>query len=270
MLEPRRTFRPATTDICWQRQLRDQLAESAPAVDLTVASSRVRVVSRGLAEQIIVRYEWLGTMGAGTQRCYGIFFGQYCAGVTTFASSGAIPAIPKMLALPSRAVSYLARGACTHWAPPNTNSRLIAKSCALEYLHGIKIVVAFADTDAGEIGTVYQAANWTYLGQSATAWPQWVSPLGRIWSSNSLTKRRSQHGGTTGQLIGRLRAHGWHEQPTNPKHRYVYIVDRSDRALVARIDALRQPYPKRGRSAASGTAETVGKGQCNSDPSAPL
>ena len=187
-------------------------------------------------------------MGAGTMRSYGIFFGPYCAGVTTFASSGAIPAIPKMFALPSRAVSYLARGACVHWAPPSTNSRLIAKSCAMEAAHGVALVVAFADTDAGEIGTVYQAANFDYVGRASSGWPQWISPRGRIWSSNSLTKRRSQHGGTCAEIEARLCAAGWREQVANPKHRYVYRVDRGDRILAARVAALQRPYPKRGRS----------------------
>lgn len=254
MMAQRSTFREKSA-VCWQRQIRDMLnLDGVPRVPhLDVSRAMVRQITSEMARQIILKYEWLGTMGAGTQRCYGIFFGSFCAGVTCFASSGAIPAIPKLLDLPSRQVSYLTRGACVHWAPNGTNSRLIAKSCKLEKLAGVKIVAAFSDSDAGEIGTVYQASNWIYIGKAENGWPQYVSPHGKIWSSNSLTKRRSTYGGSCRDIELRLIKAGWTKQMSNPKGRYFYLIDRADRRLHALIESMRKPYPKR---AASETIDT--------------
>jgi hypothetical protein len=58
----------------------------------------------------------------------------------------------------------LQRGACVHWAHHHAASRLIAYSLAEEEKRGTRIVVAFSDPAAGEIGTVYQATNWLYCG----------------------------------------------------------------------------------------------------------
>jgi hypothetical protein len=45
-----------------------------------------------------------------------------------------------------------------------------------------------------------------------------------------------------------------------PKHRYVYVLDRSDRALVERIERMRQPYPKRAKQSSDAPADQVGEG----------
>jgi hypothetical protein len=245
--------------------------EGLPPVSLDVSTARVRPVSRRLGESIILKYEWLGTLGAGTQRCYGIFFGAYCAGVTTFANAGAIPAMMKTFRLDSTQLSYLARGACVHWAPPNTNSKLIAHSCRFERERGAQLVIAFVDSDAGEVGTIYQACGWIYVGRGASTWFQWVSPLGRVWSSNSATKRCSMKGIKLAVLERELVRAGWRKQLANAKGRYVCVLDRANAALVARVEHMRQPYPKRGRSVDGGTADLpISREQFDSDSPALL
>ena len=257
----RLTFREKS-DICWQRQLRDSYSVegSPPIKNLSLSQSIIKPISRKLAEQIILKYEWLGTMGAGVQRCYGIFWQVYCAGATALANAGAVPALMKTFGLSSTELSYLVRGACTHWAPSGTNSRLVAWTCKLERLAGFKLIVAFADTDAGEIGTIYQACNWAYIGMSSS-WFQWVSPLGKIWSSNSATKRRSTQGGTMKDQEQLLVNAGWHKQWSNPKHRYVYVLDKTDKLLIDKVESMRKPYPKRAsvveKHNASPTSEEV-------------
>ena len=56
-------------------------------------------------------------------------------------------------------------------------------------------------------------------------------------------KRRK--GGTRAKWCMALREAGWTEQKSNPKHRYVYVLDKSDSALVERVERMRKPYPKR-------------------------
>jgi hypothetical protein len=58
------------------------------------------------------------------------------------------------------------RGACVHWAPPNSASFVISRACKLVYrMTGIARFFGYADPAAGEYGGVYQAAGRAYLGQ---------------------------------------------------------------------------------------------------------
>jgi hypothetical protein len=269
-MDARLTFRKQSP-ICWQKLRRDKfLPEGSPDTDLSIQNALVRPVSRKLARQIILKYEWLGTMFTNVDRCYGIFFGPYCGGVTTFAVSGfALPSCSKMFGLTGSELAYLARGACVHWAPNGTNSKLISWSCRLESRRGSKLVIAFADTDAGEIGTVYQASNWIYIGPG-DVWRQWVSPIGRIWSFNSFTQRAKQQGFSTDEFRKRMIAAGWKEQHTNKKHRYVYLLDKKDDRLSDLIESMRKPYPKRAGSDTSDTlANHAGKGGSLPTPALP-
>jgi hypothetical protein len=240
------TFREKT-DTCWQKLLRDRyLSEGTPDVPhLDVGRAIVRPITRHLAEQIILKYEWLGTMATGVNRFYGIFFGSYCAGVTTFAPAGYnLPSLAKSFNIDGSKLAYLGRGANVHWAPKGSNSKLIGYSLKFETKLGNKLAVAFSDTDAGEIGTVYQATNWIYIGVGSV-WPQWVSPMGKIWSFNQFTKWCKTNHMTTPRGKMELIKLGWRVQRTNPKHRYVYILDRGDKQLADRVDRLKKPYPKR-------------------------
>lgn len=69
----RLTFRNAVDGVAWQKQLRDEYAAAgAPNVDLNLKKSVVKPISRKQAQQVILKYEWLGTM-ASTSYHYGIF-----------------------------------------------------------------------------------------------------------------------------------------------------------------------------------------------------
>lgn len=223
---------------------------------LDVKRAEVRRVGRRLAEQIILKYEWLGTM-ALTSHHYGIFFGPYCAGVCCVAAGGGTGGVNahREFHITSRELCVLARGACVHWAPPGTNSRLVAWTCRLLAVDTrAKLVLAYSDTDAGEIGTIYQACNWVYIGRGSST-IQFIAPNDRIYDQKIVYDIRRRMGTLrtvkwSDQRAALVHA-GWREQTSNPKHRYVSILDRSDRTLVDRIERLRQPYPKRAGSIAS-------------------
>ena len=246
----RLTFRPAV-DAAWQKQLRDYHAEEGvpPVPHLSVKRARVRPVTRKVAEQVILKYEWLGTM-AQTGYHYGIFFGPYCAGVCCVAAGAATGGVNSHMpfGVRSNELGVLARGACVHWAPAGSNSRLVAWTCRLFAQDTrCKVLIAYSDTDAGEIGTIYQACNWVCIGRGA-ATRQWVAPNGRIYDQKLPYDLKRSRGGTRAQWTAALRRKGWTEQESNPKVRYVYVLNRSDTGLVERVEAMRQPYPKRAGS----------------------
>lgn len=243
----RLTFRDKAGGVCWQKQLRDKyLDEGIPPVPhLDVGKAIVRPVSRKLAQQVILKYEWLGAM-APTSHHYGLFFGSYCAGVTcTGFNAGANLNSYKEFKLNEGELAYLARGANTHWSPKGANSKLVSWTCKLLARDTkAKLIIAYSDTDAGEVGTIYQACNWVYIGKG-TSTRQWVAPNGRVYDKKMAYDLKIRKGGTRAQWVKALRSAGWTEQPSNPKHRYVYILDKKDKALVDRVERMRQPYPKR-------------------------
>lgn len=246
----RLTFRDAAEGIAWQKQLRDRyLAEGVPDVPhLDVKRAVVRPVSSSLAKQIILKYEWLGTMST-TVLHYGIFYGEYCAGVCCVGGSTVTGgAYTHMLYKVDRsALMVLARGACVHWAPIGTNSKLVAWTCKLVARDtNAKIMIAYSDTDAGEIGTIYQACNWVYVGRGSST-RQWVAPNGRVYDQKLPSDLRERQGNKLPRstYVQELKRKGWYEQSSNPKHRYAYVLDKKDKQLAERIENMRQPYPKR-------------------------
>jgi len=71
----------------------------------------------------------------------------------------------------------LSRGACISWAPKNLNSWLVmnsvrwmAKNTKFCYF------TAYSDPEAKELGTIYQACNWNYLGQASGTIEQYFDP----------------------------------------------------------------------------------------------
>lgn len=257
----RHTFRPIVAgEVAWQRQLRDRVGEPPPPVRLELRTATVRPISRATAERVILRYEWLGTLPP-VQRYFGLFFGPYVAGVTAVAvgngTAGAFTA--QQYGLDRRELATLTRGACVSWAPPGSNSKLVSWTVRLlrELEPGVKLLVAYADSEAGEIGTIYQAAGWAYIGPGAKV-IEWISPSGRVWNTRAMGP--TSHNG--GKVVARgwsptagpdrtkkteiaLLEAGWRKQKSNPKHRYAMVVDRDDAELSRRIAAMALPYPKR-------------------------
>lgn len=255
----RSTFRKPAGEVAYQKQLRDRYVDEGvpPVPHLDLKRSVVRPVSVDVARQVILKYEWLGTMHK-TRYHFGLFFGIFCAGVTcTGASVTGGAHNHRYFGLDNSAdLLVLARGACVHWAPAGANSKLVSWTAKLlERERAGKLLVAYADSDAGEIGTIYQACNWTYIGPSKEGLREYVAPNGRVYNMKVVydTRRRNKQLDTVTWSEQRqaLLAAGWTEQAANPKHRYVRLLDRSDKQLVDRIESLAQPYPKRDADAAS-------------------
>lgn len=148
-----------------QRIVREELAKSEPKpdVDLSPSNAVVRPITRKEAEAIILKYEWLGCMPAIAYHYYGLFFGDHLAGVTVFGTDYAENiGVWDKYGFTGKMI-LLNRGACVWWAPPFAGSMLIRKSIDLlppEY----EVVTATVDELAGEIGTIYQACGFHYIG----------------------------------------------------------------------------------------------------------
>jgi hypothetical protein len=123
--------------------------------------------------------------------------------------------------------------------------------------YGKNIFVAYSDEDAGEVGTVYQAAGWDYCGWTGASL-KFRTPSGKVHDIRAVSgMRRDRKGWLPGQpmkykvswaeMKARLIASGCVFFKGRAKHRYVHFS--GDRRLVRQLrKALRWPklpYPRR-------------------------
>ena len=158
--------------------------------NLTLSTAIVRPVELYFAKKIVEEYEWLGCMAALNFFAYGIFFEgsdprrktyfqvplfdfnepnfkedthQICGGVVVFGQE-----YTENLGVWDKynftgKIILLNRGVCLHWTPKNTGSKLIME--AIKQLPSqYEIITCTVDHLAGEIGTIYQACNFHYIG----------------------------------------------------------------------------------------------------------
>jgi len=167
------------------------ILQSFPNADIKKAE--LQEISYKEAKRIILEYEWLGTMGT-TQYHYGILFENELAGVVCFGYFQAMGNIDNGGGYGTyvgekyvdRGIQ-LTRGACVHWAHPHSGSKLISYGLLQMKKLGYKYVVAFSDPKAGEIGTLYQATNWYYLGFSdgeRVHYDIWDKENDKVWMND--------------------------------------------------------------------------------------
>lgn len=233
-----------------KRSWQDLLFESEEDRELRLANfplekAIMRPITRDVAEPFIETYEYLGNIAAIYTAGYGLYWGIRLGAVCIFS----LPSAKQMTLCcgeeNSDKVAQLTRGACAFWTPPNTSSFLISRALnALEKETPYRVVIAYADPRAGEIGTVYQATNWLYtgLGSGGTDWaPSFAAWDDYHYHTRSLPKwLKSKH---------RIEERGWEAiaVPRPLKHRYIHILgSRTERKeLLAALKYPLSSYPKR-------------------------
>lgn len=148
---------------CWQYQRRlitkQEDIDTGFRFDLTPKDFILnKEVYTSEHRKFIERYEWLGNIGYGTPEY--IFTARW---------EGKLAGIV-MMNYPNTAQfgeleMQIQRGACSSWAPKNLNSKLVMFACRWMVKNTkYRIFTAYSDFEAGEIGTIYQACNFDYLG----------------------------------------------------------------------------------------------------------
>jgi len=135
-------------------------------------------------------------------------------------------------------VVELRRLVCLDRCQKNTESWLISRCLkVLKKETAYKICVTYADPYHGHRGTIYQAANWNYEGQTASD-VLLKTPEGRLYHSRAL---RTKYKGDYKPFVKRLRKlqeDGLLIEVKVPgKHIYTYN-------LIGRQMPTRMPYPK--------------------------
>lgn len=243
-------------------QKRDMLGEWWRDIDTDIKGAVVKETTRGMAEKIIEEYEWLGCLAAVTYFYFGIFFQGVCGGVVCYG-----PEYSENLGIQAREqgrkcadwsrygyegkMILLNRGACVHWAHPHSASKLIRRSMDL-LPDKYKVITATVDDLAGEIGTIYQACGFDYVGSMRDSNANVTSSKGdrdawiirdKLYGSRAI---RSMVGSTKAEEIAR-RFPDAKKVRQNSKGRYFAFRGSKREIKVNRqaIAHLVKPYPKR-------------------------
>lgn len=242
-----------TTAVCWQYVVKTAHAKSGTdafyAKLVREARPRIETIDFTEAQQFIEKYEWLGNVGAASLS-FGLFYQEHLAAVVCFSPTTSPTGFTKLLpGVRRRRIMQLCRGASAHWAPKNAASMLIGAALReLRRGRRIWLVIAYADPRAGEIGTVYQAANALYLGMTDAEGP------GHYVINGAVMHPRAVHrafGCARHAVLVKIDPH-YERHQRHKKHRYLFVLDSgSARArMIAVVAHLLRPYPKRNPSTA--------------------
>lgn len=186
---------------CWQYNIRVEtlkedlltLPSDINVKELKVSDFTFRVLDtkeeREAAGRFIKRYEWLGKLAFNTTHYFGAYYRDILCGVITMECPNAFS---KCLGEDtSKYERLISRGACISWSPKGLASHFMMW-CIKWMVNNtqFRVFTAYSDPAARELGTIYQACSFYYLGNRFGATTRYVSPYsGKIISDRSFRVR---------------------------------------------------------------------------------
>tara|TARA_S200002703_G_scaffold87414_2_gene75280 strand:+ start:1351 stop:2280 length:930 start_codon:yes stop_codon:yes gene_type:complete len=292
-------FKEYSGEKCWQAHISDLNREA----DLELSGLTAQKISRlkvsdfefeyvpkedkptcAEIKQFIERHEWLGKMPIWATHRFTARLKKngILAGVIVMATPNTFS---NLLGRENKDKEKLiARGASISWSPKNMGSWLIMN--AVRWMVDnteFRYFTAYSDPEAKELGTIYQACNFIYLGQKFGTGKQFLDPDNpkRGWfgaagfSDRSQIVRYAKKLGITWQpewykMVGskkNYRKVDWkaipeaeadmlkqarkdhrarcQQRPSPSKHKYVYILGRSKRETKALFKKFAESSPKK-------------------------
>jgi hypothetical protein len=233
----------ADPSVCFQKHLTNVYEEIEGKLLVDVSTCSVEQISRERASRFIMKYEYLGHLGV-SMYTYGLVHDGDLVGVASFGNGSGVHADNVCDGFREKTIG-LQRGSC-RGGIKNSASYLISRACSLMHKdHGWLVFYAYADEDAGEIGNVYQACNWIYIGQSPGRGNNAVRyDIFRPDDGLKISERTFvDEGLSKAEAI----AKGWVFKARPGKHKFIHFEgDRRTQKQLKR--ALRYPilpYPKR-------------------------
>jgi hypothetical protein len=185
---------------CWQYDVRvKNLIEDLAYTKLTLKETHDLKIKDFVFQQetesfdeikaFIERHEWLGRMSLYPTHFFTARYKGILAGVVIMD----MPSVfSKMLGEETKKMERLiSRGACISWSPKNLGSSLIM--FAVKWMvknTRYRLFTAYSDVEAKELGTIYQACNFYYIGKKSGAKKQYKIETGR-WVSDRYFRARS-------------------------------------------------------------------------------
>lgn len=276
---------------CWQYDIRLKTeAEDREFIrdrfgieveDITISDFEYKLIDdkKGKAEAIefIKRYEWLGTITQYSTHYFGAYFQDMLGGVLIFSVPNSFS---KLMGDETADLERLiSRGASASWTPKSLASSFLM--WAIKWMvHNTqyRLFTAYSDPTAKELGTIYQACNFYYLGKRSgtisryinpytgkivsdrffrqkTAYRKYANDLGIEWQKNWASKNGMNWENVPDDIEATLRDYGKQKQAESvrieypSKHKYAIVLGRTSletRQLRKRFLAINKvyPYPK--------------------------
>jgi len=276
-------------DVCWQYNIRvNNLEDDLKKAFLTkeeVSNLRTSDFTFRLLEtkreqneavEFIKRHEWLGTISQFTTHWFGAYYNDILSGIILMNQPNAFS---KMLGEATPQLERLvSRGACISWSPKNLASNFLM--WCIKYMvqnTQYRLFTAYSDPEAKELGTIYQACNWYYLGQTFGANRRYYSPytgklvsdrtfrcvsfyrkyakeLGIRWEKNWVDKQKILWDNMPKDVEDKLRLMSKTKQQESDyiepplKHKYAYVLGdnkKETKRLKKQMALIKTyPYPK--------------------------
>ena len=286
---------------CWQYDIRlRNREEDLKAAGLTEEVAKTLRVSdfifrpivseadKAEAVEFIKRHEWLGTLSQYTTHWFGAYYhdpNQGLVGKDILAGVCLMNlpnAFSKLLGEDTRKVERLiSRGACVSWSPKNLASSFLMWCCGWMVKNSpYRLFTAYSDPTAKELGTIYQACNFYYLGNDSGTTTRYINPytgkvvsdrffrvrsaykkyakeLGIEWEKDWNNDQRMLWENIPDSVEKQLREHSKKKQQgatkiTMPsKHKYAFVLGATKaetkklrREFETRNADIIKPYPK--------------------------
>ncbi len=190
------------------------------------------------AKPFILEYEYLGTMSTRIIQCFGLYYHDILSGAIVFSLPPSKGVTESILGKEHKdKVCVLSRGACAYWTHLHSGSKLISYGTRwMSQNTKYKCFIAYGDPTANEIGTLYQACNWIYTGQTESKTEYY---LNNKWVSGYEFRLQRKRETLPNNILTR---------PGSKKHRYVLIKGKDKRETKQLKKQLRLnsfPYLKR-------------------------
>jgi len=234
-------------------KLPDPLLKEKRKLAKDFSQARVEPISYDVAKNVILRNEYLGSMGSASH-CFALYVGEHVASVVCFGSTAGTKVAVSVCGPEHKGkVTVLVRGATEHWAHKHSASYLIPRACALMAAKGKPIIVAYSDPAAGEVGTIYQSCNFLYTGKTGGT-EVFITPDGKRHNTrqiHGLTRDRRNgelnYTRTRAQQRRLLVEQGCKFERVGGKYRYVHFAGdrRTTRLLRKALKFGVLPHPRR-------------------------
>lgn len=207
----------------------------------------LKEVNKKTAEDFFAKYEHLGNCGLGVWH-YALYddndkiISVVSFGATNFNSNRSF--LGNVSKKYNVRIIQLTRGGTRFDAPKNIPSQILKKSMAIiKERFGDVIFVAYSDTKWNEIGTIYQASNFYYLGLTNPKGQSNYIIDNKIISGWDIRKKY----GTRDMNILSEKIKGIQRVQLTKKHLYVFVKTskKKKRKIIAELNERIQKYPKR-------------------------
>jgi len=159
--------------VCYQYKIKKNIEKSEnniKNINLSVSNFTFKYIDSSdkimcaKIKEFIEKYEWLGKLpNRPTHRFVALYNGEIGAAIIMSTPNS----FSKILGDDTKDIEKLiSRGANAYWTPKNISSALIMWSIKWMVNNTVfRLFSAYSDTEAKEIGIIYQACNFIYLGQ---------------------------------------------------------------------------------------------------------